>query len=320
MITNEGAMMKLFVGVDVSKNNLDVYINGNNISVLNNQKGFEKIYSALQKEVKRGNEMGLILCEPTGGYEAKMVKFMQEINMPIHVAHANKIRSFAKAKGILAKTDRIDAGVIAQYGETMKPEPDKRLHTAEEEFLGELMKRREQLIGDKIRESNRLEKEQSSSVTKSIKSHIKWLEKEIGKTEKEVNKLRENKELNAKIELLKSVPAIGDVAAESLIAFLPELGLQDEKRIVALVGLAPFNRDSGQCRGKRCIQGGRANVRRLLYMSALCAVRYYREMKESYVRLRNKGKLPKVALIAVARKLLIVLNSVMSRKTNWVLK
>lgn len=310
--------MKLFIGVDVSKNTLDIYFNDFDINVSNDQKGLNKINSLLKKELKKGNEIALIVCEPTGGYEAKMVKFMHKINMPMHVAHANKIRSFAKAKGFLAKTDKIDARIIAQYGETMNPAPDKQLCAGQEELLAELLKRRDQLIADKIRESNRLDKELAPSVQQSAKSHIKWLEKEIEKIEEEMRRLRENnKELNAKIELLKSVPSIGDIAANSLVAFLPELGIQNDKQIAALVGLAPFNRDSGRYRGKRFIQGGRASIRKILYMSALTAIRYYKEMKEFYLHLRRNGKQPKVALIAVTRKLLIVLNSIMQRKTVW---
>lgn len=309
--------MKLFIGIDVSKNKLDVYFNGIDVTVSNNQKGLNKIHLLLKKEIKKGNKIALIICEPTGGYEAKMVKFMIAINMPVHVAHANKIRSFAKAKGFLAKTDCIDARVIAQYGEALKPQADKQLQTIEEELLAELLKRKDQLLTDKIRESNRLDKEHASVVIKSAKLHIKWLEKEITKIENEIQGLRKNEKINAKIELLKSVPAVGDVVASSLVAFLPELGLQDDKKIVALVGLAPYNKDSGKYRGKRFIQGGRANVRKALYMSAVSSVRHYKEMKEFYLRLRSKGKPAKVALIAVERKLLIVLNSVMKRKTIW---
>lgn len=320
MVSNKVIIMKLFVGIDVSKNTLDVYWNGNEINVLNHKKGFRKLSLLFCKERKKGNEISLVICEATGGYEAQLAKFMLASNIPMHIAHANKIRSFAKSTGLLAKTDRIDARLIAQYGELMRLEANQRPRAPEEELLGELLKRRDQLLADKIRESNRLDKPQSPELTKSRKAHVKWLETEIDNIENEIKKLKENKELNEKIELLKSVPAVGDVTANSLVAFLPELGAQDDKQIVALVGLAPFNKDSGKYRGKRCIQGGRAQVRKVLYMAALSATRYYKEMRIFYLSLRARGKMPKVALIAVARKLLLVLNSVMKRETKWVNK
>lgn len=310
--------MKLFIGVDVSKNSLDIYCNGITSQVSNNRAGLTKLYKVLQKEVKGGNEIELIVCEATGGYENKLVYFSVEKNMPIHVAHANKVRHYAEAEGILAKTDKIDACLLAKYGETMKVKAINRLPTAEEKELIGLLKRREQLKADKVREKVRLDKDLNPMARKSINSHIKWLEKEIAMIDAELKQLEENDFIKTKVDLLKSVPGIGDISAYTLIAFLPELGsIAKAKKVVALSGLAPFCKDSGKHRGKRYIQGGRADVRKALYMAALSSVRHYKEMQDFYERLRSKGKLAKVALIAVARKLLSVVNSVMWRQTAW---
>ena len=271
----------------------------------------------LKTEISNGNEIALITCEATGGYEKKLVDFMFSNQFPIHVANPLKIRRFAESKGLFAKTDKIDAQVIAEYSETMKPEADSKLKTAEESSLAEKIKRRDQLIGDKVREGLRLDKELSPGTKQSIKSHIKWLEKEIGKIEEAIKNIQKNELINKKLELLTSVPSIGKVTALTLIAYLPELGKYNKKKLAALVGLAPFARESGKYKGRRFIRAGRSILRKALYMAALSAVRHYKEMKELYLRLRIKGKAAKLALIAVARKLLHVANSVMQRQSVW---
>jgi len=308
--------MKLFIGVDVSKEVLDIHYNGNTVNVTNNQKGLTRLHTLLKKEVIKGNEIAMIVCEATGGYENKLVEFMMLNQLPIHRAHANKIRAYAKYLGKLAKTDKIDAYIIASYAQNADIEADKP-RMEEEKILAGLLKRREQLKADKARELNRLDKDLSGTVIKSAKSHIKWLEKEIANIDKEIKKTLENKELNAKMELLKSIPSIGDVTASILIAFLPELGKSDEKRLAALIGVAPFAKESGKYKGTRRIMGGRDIVRKALYMAALSSVRHYKEMREFYLRLTGKGKKCKVALIAVVRKLIKVLSSVMDRQTPW---
>ncbi len=311
--------MKLFIGVDVSKNTLDICCNGKAVCVPNNTQGLNKFYSLLKQEIKAGNEVALVVCEPTGGYETKLVEFIVGKNMPMCVAHANKVRNFAKSKGLLAKTDKIDACLLAEYGEVTKAQPTAKLPSAENKMLAELLKRREQLKTDKTRETVRLDKNLRLEIKNSIRSHIKWLEKEIRVIEDEIKTLqKEHESINTKVELLKSVPSVGNITACSLVAFLPELGSSTEaKKITSLVGLVPFVKDSGTYKGRRFIQGGRANLRKIIYMAALSSIRHYKEMREFYLRLRNKGKTAKVALIAVARKLLTVLNSVMWRQTLW---
>lgn len=310
--------MKLFVGIDVSKNKLDVHINGKNTVVYNNDKGFKKIVNLLREQEKNNNEIKLVICEATGGYETKLAKYMHKEGFPMRVAHANYVRYFAKSEGLLAKTDKLDARILARYGEQKNLSANFIERSAEEEELVDLLKRREQLQEDKNREENYLEHEHCLCIKKSIKSHIKWLKVELKKLEEQIELTRKNKELQKTMELLVSIPGIGDISASYLIAFLPELGTLDHKKIVALVGLAPFNKDSGKYRGKRFIQGGRAALRRILYMNAVASVRWNKDMKVFYKRLLSRGKLKKVALIAVARKLVTTANSVMMRKTPWV--
>ena len=308
--------MNLFVGVDVSKRCLDVYLNEKEqyLSYSNDKQGIKKLISLLKKKAV---SLELVLCEASGGYEQLLVKSLHGNSLPIHVAHANKIRAFAKAKGWLAKTDKIDARTISVYGQQFKPTPDEVLLNEEEEELGNLLKRREQLCEERQREKNRLDKICSAAISKSINSHVKWLDKEIKKLEQIIKQLQKTDSLKKKITLLTSVPAIGDLVASYLLAFLPELGQLDCKQIAALVGLAPFNKDSGKYSGKRFIQGGRSKIRRMLYMAAIASVRCYLDMQKFYARLRAAGKPTKVALVAVARKLLTVANSVMSRQTSW---
>lgn len=321
MIPGEGYTMKLHVGVDVSKNKLDVYLNGKNLIIENSNNGLLILIDKLKKEIEQGNEIALVICEASGGYERLLATTLQEQEFPVHVAHANKIRAFAKTKGLLAKTDKIDAELISEYGRVMHPKADIKLLSESAEILGELLKRREQLLDHKQAEKNRLDKERLPSVIKSIKSHIKWLEKEIEQIDKQIEEVQLQEEFKQQIELLISVPGIGKLTASYLVSFLPELGKFNHKQIAALVGIAPFNRDSGTLRGKRFIQGGRSIVRRILFMAALASIRcYHSDLRTFYQQLRARGKAGKIAIVAVMRKLLIVLNSVINRQTPWVKK
>lgn len=309
--------MKLYVGIDVSKHTLDIYLNNRNVSVENTVSGVADLVKQLQKQQNENNEIGLIACEASGGYERLFVRELQKQEFPVHVAHANKVRAYARAKGLLAKTDKIDAQLISEYARVMTPAADEKLLSESAEILGELLKRREQLHDQKQREQNRLDKEYLLTVIKSIKSHIKWLEEEIEAIDKQIKEQQAHINLKPAMELLISIPGIGNLTASYMLAFLPELGKLDHKQIAALVGVAPFNRDSGLFRGKRFIQGGRAILRKILYMAALASIRWYTEMRLFYQRLRKQGKPAKVAIVAVMRKLIIVLNSIMKRKTPW---
>lgn len=313
--------MKHYVGIDVSKSKLDIYLNGKDISVENNLAGLSVLIEKLNEQINQQHDIGLVLCEASGGYEKLLIDTLQAEGFPVHLAHANKIRAFAKAKGLLAKTDKIDARVISEYGLVLLPMPDKKLLSVSAEILGELLKRREQLLDQRQGEKNRLDKERLPAVIESIKSHIKWLDDEIKRIDTQITEQQCEEDFKNQIDLLASVPGIGRLTASYLISFLPELGKINHKQIAALVGIAPFNRDSGTLRGKRFIQGGRAVIRKILYMAALASIRCrYSDMRVFYQHLKSKGKPGKVAVVATMRKLLLVLNSVMSRQTPWVQK
>jgi len=218
---------------------------------------------------------------------------------------------------LLAKTDKVDAKLIADYAKVMDIRKDDIKLTESEEKLGKLMKRREQLIINKQNEENRLETEDMSDIKHSINIHVNWIKREILKIEKKLDDLSEEKEINDKLLLLISIPGIGKITGLSLIAFMPELGKINHRQVAALAGVAPFNRDSGKLKGLRRIQGGRSVVRRAIYMSAISSITWNPPIKVFYERLRTKGKPGKVALVAVMRKLLIIVNTVLERGTKW---
>jgi transposase len=302
-----------YIGVDVGKLNLDIFYLNQNVRIENSTK---KIELFLRTVLKLKNPF--VICEATGGYEQPLIQALKKELIAFCIVHPNKIRAFAKSKGLLGKTDKLDAKLLFDYASMFKPEADKCLKTdGENELLG-LLKRREQLQQDKIREQNRLDKILSSSVKKSIEEHIEWLDDALQDVEKEIVKLQKNdEEIKSKTTLLTSVPCIGKHSASYLICYLPELGRLNHKEIASLVGVAPFNRDSGMFQGKRYIRGGRPNLRKILYMAALSATRCG-NMKVFYNRLKDNGKPGKVALIAVVRKLLTILNSIVKRQTPWI--
>jgi transposase len=243
---------------------------------------------------------------------------LRTAGFPIHVAHPNKIRNFAKAIGKFAKTDKIDAKILSEFSRVFKPHADGSALTPELETLQVLCLRRQQLLDEKIRETNRLDKQLVDVLRKSIDKHVIWLKDEIKAVEKLIEEhLTLHETIKKSVELLKSVPGIGALTAISLLTGLPELGCLEDKKLAALVGVAPLNRDSGKTIGKRYIKGGRKSVRKSLYMAAVVSVRFNPDMKVFYQRLRQKGKAAKVALIAVIRKLLILLNHVARRRTPW---
>ena len=236
----------------------------------------------------------------------------------MHVAHPNKVRNFARAAGHEAKTDVLDARVLSHYGEVFnlaRRQPDDGAG----QELKDLLKRRKDLVDQRVQERNRLEKGLSGGARRSTERHVAWLDEEIGRMDEEYREaLNRNAQLSETAALYRSVPGVGELTAASLVAYLPELGKCDGKALTALVGLAPWSRDSGAQRGYRSIRGGRGAVRRVLYLAALSAVRHNEELGRFYHGLRNRGKTGKVALVAVMRKLLLVLNAVAHRGTPWV--
>jgi len=303
----------IFVGIDVSKAQLDVEIRptGEKESVANNKVGIKAVVNRLAKI-----KPTLIVLEATGGYERQVTRALASAELPVYVVNPRQVRDFAKATGQLAKTDSIDAGVLAHFAEAVRPQlrPLPDVVTLE---LRALTARRRQILEMIAAENNRLAMT-SKAVRKRIDAHVRWLEQELDRANQELDRAIEQSPIwKENDDLLRSAKGIGPVTSRTLLAELPELGTLDRKQISALVGVAPFNRDSGSLKGRRSIWGGRAPVRCALYMATLVATRRNSVIRDFYKRLLAKGKLFKVALVACMRKLLTILNSMIKHKTSW---
>lgn len=305
-------MSERFIGIDVSKEHLDVASSENwTLRVANDAAGHAQLCERLKGEPPK-----LIVMEATGGLERCLAVALAAQELPVRVVNARLVRHFAKASGLLAKTDRIDAQVLVRFGQAMRLEAREPVSEQLLE-LQALVIRRRQLVEMLTMERNRL-----STAHKSVKPQVlrtvKWLEKQLASNDTDADEaLRACGVWREKVELLESVPGIGRVISLSLVATLPELGTLNRRQISALVGVAPFNRDSGQVRGRRSIYGGRFAPRRALYMAALVGVRHNAVLKGFYQRLRAAGKPGKVALVACMRKLLTILNVMVRENTAW---
>jgi transposase len=311
--------MESMVGIDVGKCALEVYLEatGKTLCLENTKAGTAKLVRMLSAHSSRR----LVVFEAaTGGYERLLRYTLSQAGIPFHVAHANKVRAYAKAQGRLAKTDRLDAKLIADYARALKLKADGPVTPPVQQELRGLIQRRRQLIENRTQELNRLEKPLVPAFAQvSIKRHLAALDKELKRIEEAIERLIATEpSANTPVQLLASVHGVGALTAATLWAECPELGAISHRALSALVGVAPFNHDSGQRRGKRRTQGGRAAVRGALYMAALAAIRHDSPLRTFYQHLRAKGKLGKVALVAVMRKLLTMLNCVMRRGTPWV--
>ena len=301
------------VGIDVSKAQLDVEIrpSGEKQSFANDKVGNKALVKWLAKIAPT-----LIVLEATGGYERQVTRALVSADLPAVVVNPRQVRDFAKATGQLAKTDSIDAGVLAHFAEVIRPEL-RPLPDAVTLELRALTSRRRHLLEMIAAENNRLEMT-SKAVRKSINAHVGYLEQALEHINQELDRAIEQSPIWKENEdLLRSAKGIGPVTSRTLLAELPELGTLDRKQIAALVGVAPFNRDSGSLKGRRSIWGGRAPVRGALYMATLVATRRNPVIRDFYKRLIAKGKLFKVALVACMRKLLTILNSMIKHKTRW---
>lgn len=295
-----------FVGIDVSKANLDVacWKSKEYKRYSNNPKGIQDLVEWL-KEL----QPELIVLEATGGLELPLVVELAYAKMPVAVVNPRRIREFARSIGQLAKTDKLDAKVIAHFGAATHPEA-RKLPTQEEEKLSALMTRRRQVIEMLTAERNRLHSARFA-MQERIEMHITWLEKELQDLDDEIFQFIQQSPLwKEKDALLKSVPGVGPVTSATILAMLPELGTLNRQKIAALVGVAPVNKDSGKRQKKRRVFGGRANVRCVLYMAALSATKHNPKIKCFYDRLIRMGKEKKVALTACMRKLLVILNAI----------
>jgi transposase len=311
---------RVYAGVDVSKDRLDVCLRWSEpethddddaFVVAHDEAGIDTLVSRLLEERPM-----LVLLEATGGFERAVVGALAAAGLAVVVVNPRQVRDFARATGRLAKTDRIDAGVLARFAEAIRPNP-KPFPAEEIRTLQGILARRRQLVSMLTAEKNRLPLA-TKLVAKRIAAHVRWLEKELERTDNDLDgAIKSSPALRENEALLRSVPGVGPVLARTLLAEVPELGSLTHKRVAALVGVAPLNRDSGTLRGRRSIWGGRAEVRAALYMGALVAARRNPAIKEFYERLLAAGKPKKVALVACMRKLLAIVNAVLKHRTPW---
>lgn len=305
----------LLAGIDVAKDKLDVHLHpsGESLSVANNESGLEELISRL-----KGRKPSIIAIEASGGFEAVAVASLATAGLPVVVVNPKQIHAFAKALGLNAKTDTLDASVIARFAEAVKPEI-RPLPDAETTALSGLLTRRRQIVQMIVAEKNRAMRQASNkTMQKSIVRMLAALEAELARLDDDIDKMIRNSPLwREQEQLLSSVPGIGKVIARTLLAELPELGKLTGKQIAALAGLAPWTRQSGQWRGKSMIGGGRAVPRTMLYMAALIAGRHNPQLKSFSLRLLQAGKPKKLIIIAVARKLLTILNAIIRDQKPW---
>jgi transposase len=303
-----------YVGVDISKDQLDVKaLPCNEIQQFSNDDpGIKKLITFIKKI-----DPQLIVFESTGGLEMPAVSSLIENQLPVVVVNPRQVRDFAKATGRLAKTDSIDSDTIARFARDIRPEvrPIKDEHT---QFLSALNARRRQIVDMLVAEKNRLYTAPKPNM-KSIQKHIQWLERSLKDINQDIDKtIKKSPTWRENDRILQSFKGVGPVVSATLLCDLPELGTLNRKKIATLVGVAPLNCDSGRFRGRRRIKGGRANVRRKLYMAAVASLRHNPMMKDFYDRLIYAGKPPKVALTACMRKILTILNAMIKNRSYWI--
>ena len=307
-------MAQSFVGIDVAKNHLDVHVLPSNESfrLANSADGWAELIQRLAPR-----SITLIVLEATGGYEAALVAELHAAGLPVAVVNPRQVRDFARATGRLAKTDRIDAAVLATFARAIRPRrtPVPDAITMQ---IKALVTHRRQLRHQHEAQANHLEHVADAAIARSITRGIRCVEKELAWVDHEVQRVIGASPLLAgKLDLLTSVPGIGETTAAAMLAGLPELGTLNRRQAAALVGVAPLNRDSGMLRGKRTTHGGRAEVRKALYMPTLVAMRYNPMIREFYQRLLANGKTKMTALVACMRKLVILLNAIIRDNQPW---
>lgn len=303
-----------YIGIDVAKSSLEVAIHNQAqpFSFPNHEKGIQKVVDQIKKL-----SPSLVVLEATGGFELMLVAALSLAKLPLVVVNPRQVRDFARATGQLAKTDAIDAKVLAHFAAAVKPAL-RQLQDEDLVILKDLVARRQQLIEMLTAERNRLGMARNRTVRENIQAHIEWLQKELDGTDISLrHQIEASPVWREKDNLLQTVPGVGDATSATLLANLPELGRLNRRQIAALVGVAPYNRDSGLLRGKRAVWGGRARVRAALYMAAMAGIRWNPVIKSFYDRLCAAGKAKKVALTACMRKLLTILNAMIKNNTVW---
>ena len=303
----------IYVGIDVAKAQVDVAVRptGQRWVVSFDETGVGELVSQMEDL-----SPVLVLLEASGGLELPLVAALAAAALPVVVVNPRQVRDFARATGTLAKTDALDAAVLAHFAEAVRP-PVRPLRDAETQALNALAARRHQVMIMLVSEKNRLSSA-TIAVRPRIEAHIAWLERELDDLDEGLRQtLRQSPVWREKEDLLRTVPGVGEQLSLTLLAYLPELGTLDRRKIAALVGVAPFNRDSGTLRGKRTVWGGGARIRAVLYMGALVASRHNPVIRDFYQRLLAAGKPKKLALIACMRKLLVILNSMLKHGSPW---
>lgn len=306
---------QVFVGVDVSKKRLDIHVRpvGKAFSFANSPEGVEQFARMLS-----GYPVEQIVCEASGGYEASMIRLLQQKGFKVWRVEPRRIKGFIRSEGVYAKTDKIDAKMIAQFAEEKKCKHEPTPLTEVVSHLQALVNRRGDLLNFLSAEKTRLQQISDSFCIQSIETTIILLEHAIEQVDSEIKKtIDSDNDLSKKAAILASIPGIGQVTTAVLLADLPELGSATHKEIAALVGVAPYIRQSGPNRGSGWIGGGRTLVRKTIYMAALSATRCNSTVKKFYDRLRLAGKKPKVALVAVMRKMIIIINAMISKGESW---
>lgn len=306
-------MPSCFVGLDIAKDHIDVSVRptGEQWQLAQTDDGIAQLVARLVAVTP-----ALVVVESTGGYETAAVTALAVAHVPVAVVNPRQVRDFAKAMGRLAKTDALDAEVLALFAERVRPALRPLPDEAHHELIA-LVTRRRQLVDMLTAERNRLATARPS-VRASVQQHVRWLERRIHDADADLTTMIQQSPLwRAKDDLLRSVPGIGPITSRMLIASLPELGALSRREIASLVGVAPLNRDSGQQRGRRVVWGGRAAVRGPLYMATLVATRHNPVLRTFYRRLRDAGKPPLVALVAAMRKLLTILNAMVKHQQSW---
>jgi transposase len=303
-----------FIGIDVAKAKLDIASGPDQPveTIANDTVAISELIKKLPKP-----KAALVVVEATGGYEKQLVLELVEAGHIVSVVNPRQVRDFAKAIGVLAKTDKIDARVIARFGQQVRPRAYVKTHEKQGE-LDQLVTRRRQLIGLRTSEKNRQQQADSKDVAKSISRTLDHLRKDIRRIDEAIRKLvQSDDQWKDRAELLESTPGVGEVTSTTLIAELPELGDLNRGQISALVGVAPFNCESGTMRGKRMIFGGRKSVRDVLYMAAMSAMQFNPAIRCFSKRLKDQGKPHKVVVTACMRKLLVILNTMVKENKTW---
>jgi transposase len=305
----------IFVGIDISKKHLDVHFNPLNKSfrIENSAAGIEALLKNLSFY-----KVNQIVCESSGGYEHLLIKTLRDAQYKVWHIDPKQIKAFVKSQGVKAKTDKIDAKMMALFASKNQPQYQQNNKSEQLEILSALVRRRTDLTDIGAMEKKRLSHPSQMHCKKDIQDHINFIEKQIKELEKEIDKIIDNDDdLKKKSNLMQTMPGIGKVTASALISEMPELGVIPNKQAAALVGVVPYPQESGSYKGEAHIEGGRKMMRHILYMSCLSACKYNPKFKEFYQRLKNSGKKSKVAMVAVMRKMIEGINTILYKNETW---